>query len=384
MNVIKNNIVFLSVGIVACLFTLGIVEVTFRLLQYDFLQSDQAFEALPIYYRMPTVPVGAAFYRRPGPASWRGKVLATYARIHGDRDGTYSDELESTFEYDKDGFRNPLDLTDWEIAVVGDSFVELGYLSYEQLYTTRLGKALGRRVKNLGVSQTGPLTYQYYLDNYGRAPSVRDAVMIFYEGNDLGDLEVETKRLERAMSTGQRELRELPRQTSLIRFLLQLPKNLAHKNAWHEFLRSKGTFQSKTGPVPIGVLEVPPKQGDIDDKRKKALGEALASWANTAREMGARPWLLYMPCKLRVTYGLVEFNADAPSDVVNWKPDDLSGLVMGLAEQVGIHAISVLDELRHEAESGVLPYNGTWDSHLNDRGSVIVSQVLVKRLAMSP
>lgn len=83
--------------------------------------------------------------------------------LSGGLDEAYRNERPVTVAYDEQGFRNPDDLIDWDIVVVGDSFVELGYLPYEDLYTTRLGRLLGCRVKNLGCSYTGPFTYDYYL-----------------------------------------------------------------------------------------------------------------------------------------------------------------------------------------------------------------------------
>lgn len=48
--------------------------------------------------------------------------------------------------------------------MAGDSFVELGNLPFEQLFTTILGELTHRPVLNLGVSHTGSLTQLCYLD----------------------------------------------------------------------------------------------------------------------------------------------------------------------------------------------------------------------------
>ncbi len=91
----------------------------------------------------------------------------------------YRDEAAITLTYDTNGFRNSLDLTDWEIAVIGDSFVELGFLPDEELVTSHLARLLGVRVKNLGVSDTGLLTYNHYLKSYATSPATRH-VMVFF------------------------------------------------------------------------------------------------------------------------------------------------------------------------------------------------------------
>ena len=56
-----------------------------------------------------------------------------------------------TVQYDEAGFRNPAGMLDWDIAVAGDSFTELGYLRHEDLFTTVLGQILDARVLNLGT-----------------------------------------------------------------------------------------------------------------------------------------------------------------------------------------------------------------------------------------
>ena len=115
-------------------------------------------EGFPIFFRMPDLPVGDVFFTREGPASWTGKPLTVMLRNHRGTDLAYRDEQEITITYGKDGFRNPDDLNDWDIAITGDSFTESGYLPYEELYTTLLGRTLHKRVKNLGVSDTGNFT----------------------------------------------------------------------------------------------------------------------------------------------------------------------------------------------------------------------------------
>src|ERR1051325_9802192 len=161
-----------------------LLEATCRLLGVDFEFKRRAFNEIPIFYRQPVVPVGLAFWRRPGPDLWKGKELDTMYQLNGGVDGRYAAERPVSIAYDADGFRNPEKLADWEIVVVGDSMTELGFLPYKDLFTTRLGRSLGLRVKNLGVSYTGTLTHTAYLLEFGRAASTRDAVLVFYEGND--------------------------------------------------------------------------------------------------------------------------------------------------------------------------------------------------------
>jgi hypothetical protein len=45
------------------------------------------------------------------------------------------------------------------------------------------------------VSYTGPFSYVSYLRRFGGSASARHAVLAFFEGNDLGDLEREWRRI---------------------------------------------------------------------------------------------------------------------------------------------------------------------------------------------
>src|SRR5262249_46112346 len=159
---------------------------------------------------------------------WEGNALDVMYRMGGGDDGAYRDAPSVATTYDAEGFRNPDSLTDWEIVVVGDSFTELGFLPYEDLFTTKLGNALGLRVKNLGVSYTGTFTQTFYLRAYGKAPSTTDAVLVFFEGNDFLDLGLEDRRLTQARASGAPPkppadmpnlLQALPKQTSFVRAL---------------------------------------------------------------------------------------------------------------------------------------------------------------------
>ncbi len=169
----------------------GLAEVACRIARIDFnviLGLKEKNEGFPIFFRLPDRPVGDVFFTRQGPASWTGKPLTVMLHNLRGTDTTYRDEEEITVTYDKDGFRNPDNLADWDIAVAGDSFTESGYLPYEDLYTTVLGKTLDQRVRNLGVSDTGNFTQSSYLRAHGRAPSCRTAIMAFFEEQDADQL----------------------------------------------------------------------------------------------------------------------------------------------------------------------------------------------------
>lgn len=208
----KASLVILSTASV-----LAISEVAFRAASFDFDRLNAPGDELPIYYRPPMFHAGQGIFRRSGPASWRGKPLSAFMRIRWGDQSAYPNEQPVEIQYDALGFRNPADLTNWEVVVTGDSFVELGYLPYEELFTTIAAKRLGIRIKNLGVCCIGPVSETFYVKNYGKAASTKDAVLCFFEGNDVVDLDLELRNAEAFRATGLPF--ERPKQASLLKAL---------------------------------------------------------------------------------------------------------------------------------------------------------------------
>lgn len=362
-----------SMLLLSLLFMLLAAEGAFRLIGYDFSRAEERFLAHPIYYRWAILPAGEIFNRRPGPDSWTGQVLRTGMRAEGVIDDAYADEAPVTITYDATGFRNPEGLADWEVVVAGDSFVELGYLPYDDLFTTLAGKELNLRVKNLGLCHSGPLAYTYFVNQLGRAPGLRHVVFSFFEGNDLLDLRRECADMQRFRETGRREERSFSAQSS---FLLAL-KTLARPQR----VRSQNAHFTAAGrSLPVTVKYVVPGEADVTVEQRRMLESALDGWADAARSAGAKPWLLYMPCKHRVLHQHLRYDENAKPWLTSWRPTDLPQFVRRLAEERGIAVIDPTSALTDAANAGNVPYNLIWDTHLNREGSRIVADAIVQAL----
>jgi hypothetical protein len=364
------------------------LEGFFHLISWDFANQEKAFRSWPTYFRWPTDPIGDIYFKRLGPETYVGKPLTTFLMKSDIPNDAYQDEAQITATYDANGFRNPTDLIDWEIVVVGDSFVELGNLDYEDLYTTLAGKTLSLRVKNLGVSYTGPLSYIQYLRDYGKGFSTRHAIMVFFEGNDLEDLSVENNYLERYKVTGKRPYRNFIKQSSLIRAIRgrvfassdsrsELFPN-ASRSRTNKLTPNAYFLGSKKIPITLGYS--PPRTDQLTVKQKSSLNAALAQWAITATSMNIKPWLLYMPCKDRVLDGHLSFMPHADERLITWKPTDLPDLLRSLSDLNKIEFIDPIPALAAEAKAGILTYNSIADTHLNRHGAQIVAAVVSRAL----
>ena len=356
------------------------LEIGCRLVGYDFGREAYLMKRAPIFYRLPTVPVGEVFFRRQGPDHWVGKVLST-----GPVPEAYRHEPDLDVTYDGLGFRNPDALDDWDIVVVGDSFTELGNLPYEDLFTTRLGSLVRRRVKNLGVSSTGPLTHIFYLERYGRSRSTKSALLVFYEGNDVIDLTREQDDLDRYRATGIRPRRDLRPQTSflaaLYRMLFRRPPAVAAWAAAFDWRNAE--FVAAGRSVPVSVLETAPGRRNLSWGQRNLLEQAVARWGETARRLHLHPWLVYMPCKRRVLHGHLRFRKNAARAIVNWRPTDLPDAMRCLATNNRIGFIDMTPALIEETKYGHLTYNAVWDPHLNRDGARVVAEEIARALTQA-
>ena len=357
------------------------VEGVFRLIGFDFeTGQEEAYQAYPIFYRQPRKPLGEVFFHRDGPASWTGQVIATGLRNDGGLDEAYADEPDATITYDRDGFRNPDLLPDWDLVVIGDSFVELGHLPYDALFTAHLGRLLGARVKNIGTSYSGPLTYVEYLKHFGEAPSARHALMVFFEGNDLADIEREAAWQHTFETTGERPYRTFEKQSSFLKAAYRFAQRLRQGTFQQDHAFQNAFFTTPGGEQPVSVNYTPPRSDQVSPQVKAAMERTLAAWATTARALGMQPWLVYMPCKRRVLDGHLRFLDNAPPNLAAWQPTDLPAFMKQRAEQHAIHFVDVTPALVRETRQGRLTYNGIWDTHLNRHGTSVVAQTLAEAL----
>ena len=382
-----------ALALVSTALAVGALEAGFRLADFDFEWKAHAFNTVPIFYRQPIVPVGPAFFRRPGPDRWEGVALDVMYRMAGGDDGTYRDVPPVAITYDASGFRNPADLADWEVVVAGDSFTELGFLPYDQLFTTLVGRALDLRVKNLGVSYTGPLTQTEYLREFGKSPSTTEAILVFFEGNDFQDLANEDRRLRLARASGAAplpprdaptRLEELPKQRSFVTALYRWVTGARPAVAvgTHPFIHDAGRFNAwfvaggARTPVTIERQRAP-SVAELSADDRDRLDAALAGFAAAARGLGLRPWLVFMPAKRRALDGCLEWTGP---DAVLPLPAGIPDLVASIAAAHDLRVVDVTPALQAESRAGRLTYNTRWDTHLNAHGSAVVADVLTAAL----
>jgi lysophospholipase L1-like esterase len=362
----------------AAILGLTAIETFFRSARFDFRRQADALERTPPFYRKPTLPCGTVFFRREGPLEWTGQPLRGVLRALQLEADACADEPPVRVRYDAFGFRNHPRPEAWEIAVAGDSFTELGYLQDEDLFTTRLAARLGCRVLNLGASNTGPLTHLTYLAEFGHSPATRDAMIVFYEGNDWADLAHESAAEQRFRATGRRPTREIRPQTSFLRALGEWVRAGSRPaapaplpvDAW--FLARTGRVAVTLGPPPLAWQDLPPATRD-------AFEDFLRRLADWAQARAVRPWLAFMPVKQRVWHGRLEFAPAATPEMRRWQPTDAPARLADACARHGIRFVDLTPALEADTRAHGEPvFNTLYDTHLNARGARVVAEALAR------
>ncbi len=369
---------FPSLLVVAAGGAVAALETGGRLARFDFDRQTDAQRRLPPFFRSPTVPMDPVFFRRTGPETWTGPVLRAGLEQTRQPTTSYESEAVVSVRYDGFGFRNPDGLEDWEVAVAGDSFVELGFLPDEDLFTARLARQSGRRVKNLGVSHTGPFTQLEFLRHYGLASATRVLVIVFYEGNDLYDLGWEVEALRAFRANGTREFRDLRPQTSFLRALTRAARTLGGPPA------PRTNALARVGetllPVTLNTRLVP--ELGLAPEARLALQTFLASLSELARRHQARPFLVFMPSKTRALEGSFRWRTPDEEQAAGVIPSRLPDEIRQLCREPQVGFVDLTPGLREAIRrTGRLHYNRITDTHLDAEGSRAVGDILAEALA---
>ncbi len=378
LNVLAGNALVLVL-------LLGAGELLGRVTGFDFDALGSRGHAdpraeYPPCFREPEEPLGEVFFKRTGPAEWTGRPLSKILHLRSGTDVAYRDEPEFTLRYDQEGFRNPPDLKDWDVVVVGDSFTETGYLPVEQIFTSVAAVESGRKIKNLGICNTGPFTHLEYLKRFGAGPGCKIAVLAFYEGNDISDAQQEADDLQHYRATGIRPFRALGAQTSFLKAVYQRVKPLAPFSQAQSYRNATFIAAGQHIPITLQPSLLPPDPQTMPPEQKQLVAQFLDAWLAEVAKLGMQPWLLYLPINNRTYHGLWQGNDNLPRKVADWKPGELPVMMRNLCAERKIRFVDTCPALRAAAERGVLVYNPIFDTHLNREGSRLVGEVLAKAL----
>jgi hypothetical protein len=284
-----------------------------------------------------------------------------------------------TVMYDRNGFRNACDLSTAEVVVLGDSFVEGGLVPVDDLITTTLGRLLGRTVANLGQSAYGPQQELAVLKRYAASLHPRLCIWMFYEGNDLDDVE----RYERLRyGNGQTTTPSTSWERSFARDTLgaiaqRLGRGLNPDSAEQA---PQGTFQNNDGQKMR--LLFPNRGVQRSYQKHAALDKVISvlSAAMTACTANQTSLLVvFAPEKFRVYRNYCEFRPDNPC--AGWGLDDLPERLGARVATLGprIAYLDLTPALMAEAAQGRLVYFAD-DTHWSADGHEVAGRTIARNI----
>jgi hypothetical protein len=362
-----------------------LVEFGGRATGFDFSRlSNKSAQALrqqyPVWSREPDQPVPEVFFKHAGPVVWTGQPLRTLEVLGKGTDNAYANEPSITVSYDADGFRNPVDLKDWQVAVIGDSYTELGYLPIEQVVSSVVADNLKTTVKNVGTCDTGLLSHARFLELYGHATSTHSVVFVMFEGNDVQDTTKEFEALERFKNAGHRDFKSTGPQTSFaaaltttVRGYKNRPRPHSYQNAWFKRPQAEPLPVTISHELPINPLTATPLQIN-------AVRAGLRAMADQAKRLHLRAVLAYVPVNNRVYHGMLDFNDTLPDEVLHWQPNALPEFIQQACREDGMEFVDTTPALREAATKGHYVHNQILDCHVNAEGSRIIGEVIATAL----
>lgn len=329
----------------------------------------------PIYYRLPDATFdGGRFVKRRGPDSWTGRPLNAALQMKHSRDVAYADEKRFTVRYDRDGFRNPADLSDWDLAICGDSFVELGSLPDGETITDQISTLTELRVKNLGVASTAPQNQAAFLRHFGHAPSCSRALLVWSEIALPKTTEEWTRlRESRPPHLGKADNSFLRAAWSAMR------ARLSPDHGTRLYANANFTDASNSS-VPV-MLDppYPPSPDALTRSDREALNTALHDWAVTCARLKMEPWFLFLPSKIRVWQGRLAGDAS----LLTWTPNELPQHIEQLCKQHGIRFVDATSVLRDASQRGELVFNPVVDGHPTKLGASLIAKTVADAILPS-
>lgn len=281
--------------------------------------------------------------------------------------GTYA-----VYQSDEHGFNNPEGL--WEadevqIAAIGDSYTYGNCVAADDGFVARL-RAQYPTTINLGLGGIGPLLELAVLREYGAVLRPRLTLWMFYEGNDLIELEEERRSpLLLAQLAGEPPQGLMTRQAEIDRELMAFVDERVEaappRRPVLEFLRlSKLRERLRQTLQPAGETGGPPVECDFD-----LLRQVLSAAKSTAASWGGEIALVYLPGRDRY-FG-------SPDSAV--RSEGLRTEVAAAAAAAGMAMLDLVPVFAaHDAPVSLFV---DANSHWNEKGNAFVADAILHELS---
>lgn len=318
--------------------------------------------------------------------------------------------IRGVLRTDKRGYRNQVDLDEYDVVVLGDSFAEGSNVSDEDVWPVRLAEESGVSVYNLGMSSYDPMHYLESLNRYGLALNPKYVVCMVYEGNDFRSAKSDRKRKGPSLSK------------RLRRYFKQSPIVMATDRL---LIETFGPINCRGAVSGVDILDWLPlriPEGDgakhyaFEPKQLRDLYQSsrvfavdrhwlnpraqLAEMNTLCEQSGARLIVVFAPTKAHVTLPLVadqldpekvraftaiSYKGDLPeaaaflANLLSWI-DARETVVGDWCRRESIAFVSLTPALSKATRAGTQTYF-TYDQHWTPEGHRVVAEAIGRSLA---
>jgi lysophospholipase L1-like esterase len=284
--------------------------------------------------------------------------------------------------YDENGFRNEEDLTNADIAVIGDSYVESPMMPGSMLATTLLAGLTRKTVANLGQSGYGPQQELAVFKRYALPLHPKSVVWVFYEGNDLLDAHEYADRVSFLNSNWSSMDRVWDRSftrnslywmTRVVRGCVPAETVKVARARVFDLEGREHRLYMRGRSSSMCLTEQ-----EVDDLKTSMA--AIEEAHRLVRNEGAQLIVVFAPTAFRVYHEIANFE-NAGRNVTRWALDDLPDRLRTMTSEISpdIGYLDLTPALQSAARKNVLVFLSD-DTHWSSEGHRVVAEALAEAL----
>lgn len=323
-------------------------------------------------------------------------IGATHLTCAPPRDEAFTLVLDA----DSNGFLNEEPLQDhYDVVMTGDSFSQ----PFSQVFWyDELANRTGMSTLNLGMDGWGPLSEAEAIRLYGLDKSPRWVLFLYFEGNDLFNVEEYQRRLESGGDWRQYHLNAFPWQERfvlphMIRYWTRQAKSPDEgpQECVYPMTVASRIHRYETVFFDVHIDMLAENRDQITGS--PAWGQATQAILDIQREVeaqGGRFLLIYVPAKEHVTWGRVWDPEEINTFVARAIPlrtfqeydahiHDQMRLMEAFAREQDIELLNLYYPYRRETLNGQELYNYA-DVHWNVQGNYFAAELIARYMEENP
>ncbi|OHB71204.1 MAG: hypothetical protein A2V70_10960 [Planctomycetes bacterium RBG_13_63_9] len=326
-------------------------------------------------------------FRHPGHGRFEHEVTVQPDDPPAPKDAPAGRQRKVVYRYDRNGFRNPHDLRQADVILIGDSFVEGFAVAEERTCSAQLARLLDVEVANLGHDDYGPPQELIVLRKFGLPLRPRVVVWFFFEGNDLLDLadfEIALGGWRRWLTRGEGFaarcfcLNALERVDLFLEAFRWRDCGLRRKRSARLLpeIRDDDVTMQFGEHYGFGAAELSPYELGLLPKAQEVLAEAKA----VCDRSDVRLLVVCVPTKFRVYRDLCMAPEDSQPE--GWHVSDLPDRLARWCRAAGIEYVDLTAALQSAARQGPLVYFVD-DGHWSPEGHRVVAEAIAEQIRQS-